>query len=137
MPRFQVPKWTKAMSVGNAEIDSQHKSFLDKVSQVASLIQEGIPPDIKIAAANMLELLKIHFMTEERIFGSTPYPLATSHSVEHQVLLHIAFHLKKMIDGSEDTPYLRLSLRYLAQSVIDHLMETDMGYKPYLSKADE
>ena len=137
MPRFRVPKWTKTMSVGNAEIDSQHKAFLEEVSQVASLIQEGTSQGIKSTAANMLQLLKIHFITEERIFGATSYPLTTSHSVEHQVLLHIAFHLKKMIDGSEDTPYLRLSLRYLAQSVIDHLMETDMGYKPYLSKADE
>ena len=136
MPRFQVPKWTKAMSVGNAEIDNQHRAFLEKVSQVAGLIQEGTPSGIKSAASDMLSLLKVHFVTEEQIFGATPYPQATSHSVEHQVLLHIAFHLKKMIDGSDDTPYLRLSLRYLAQSVIDHLMETDMGYKPYLPKAD-
>ncbi len=132
MPMFQFPEWTPALSVGNDEIDDQHRDFLVRIGRVSRLITDGGAQEIREAATVMVALLKIHFDTEERIFGATTYPWAQDHAVEHRVLLHFACHAKKMIDESGDHIYCRMSLRYLAQSVVEHLMDTDMGYKPYL-----
>ena len=135
MATFQFPHWTPALSVGNDEIDGQHRDFLDKLERVSRLVVEGGSKEIGEAATVMVVLLKIHFETEERIFGGTAYPKAQEHAVEHRVLLHLACHAKKMIDESEDHTYCRLSLRYLAQSMLEHLLETDMGYRRYLSES--
>lgn len=135
MPKFRCPKWSTSLSVGNDEIDAQHKEFLEKIARVSKLIEDGEAQEIKDAATAMVALLKVHFDTEERIFEATPYPQAAEHAVEHRVLLHIATHARKMIIGSNESKYLRLSLRFLAQSMVEHLMTTDKGYRPYLSPA--
>ncbi len=130
---FSYPKWNSALSVGNGEIDDEHQDFLVTVGHVAQLIQRGEPAaELREATIVMVAKLKIHFCTEERIFSATTYPEAAAHCSEHKVLLHMADHIREMVCDSEDPVYICLSLRYLAQSVVEHLVETDMGYKPYL-----
>ena len=136
MPRLRCPKWTAALSVGNDEIDGEHQAFLTLVERVSRLIEHGTRSEIMDASTAMVALLNVHFVTEERIFGETPYPDAAAHRVEHRVLLHMAIHAKKMIDRVEDVGFIRLSLRYLAQSLVEHLLETDMGYRCYLRKPE-
>lgn len=132
---LSYPEWTPALSVGDDEIDGEHRDFLAMVGRVAHLIERGdSAQELKEATVAMMATMKIHFRTEERIFAATAYPEATAHRSEHRVLLHMADHVRQMVYESEDPVYIRLSLRYLAQSMVEHLVDTDMGYKPYLPK---
>ena len=132
MTQFECPEWTQALSVGNDAIDSEHREFLDTVALVSNLIEGGSPYEIKAATGAMLALLRDHFRNEERLFFATAYPKAMQHSVEHRVLLFMATDAKKMIDSSNERVYLRMALGTLTQLVVDHLMQSDMGYRTYL-----
>ncbi len=134
---FNYPEWSPALSVGNAEIDGEHREFLVAVGHVAHMVgRDGPAQELREATIAMVAKLEIHFRTEERIFSASAYPEAPAHCAEHRVLLHMADRIREMVCDSEDPVYIRLSLRYLAQSIVEHLVDTDMGYKPYLAGAE-
>lgn len=133
--KLRYPEWSDLLSVGNAEIDEEHRRFLAQVALVARMIDAGNLGLAKDTAAAMLALLRDHFKTEERVFALTSYPHAETHRTEHQVLLHMARNTLSDIRYRDDLDYVSLSLRYLAQMTVEHLIETDMGYKPYLAAA--
>ncbi len=132
MAQFECPEWTPALSVGNDQIDGEHREFLVTVALIANLIEGGSAVEIKAATGAMVALLREHFQNEERLFFGTAYPMAMKHSVEHRVLLFMASDAKKMIDSSNDQVYLRLALGIITQLVVDHLLQSDMEYKTYL-----
>ena len=132
MKQFKYPKWTQALSVGNDRIDGEHREFLETVALVSNLVQGGTPYEIRAATGAMVTLLEEHFENEERLFFATAYPLAAAHAVEHRVLLYMASTAKKAIDSASEPVYLRLSLGYIAQLVVEHLLQSDMGYREYL-----
>ncbi len=130
--RISIPAWSRLLSVGNPIIDGEHRAFLEQVGRVVVLLDQGDASRIRAALAEVVENLKAHFESEERIFGATAYPAAAPHVMEHRVLYHMAYSLVESAGGSDELDYLRLSVRYLAQLMVEHLVETDMGYKPYL-----
>ena len=132
--RISLPEWSVLLSVGNDVIDGEHRAFLHQVGHAVILIEQSDIPEIKTAIVTLVKCLKAHFESEERIFNRTAYPGAMSHATEHHVLYHMAFSLREQVEESDDLTYVALSLRYLAQLVVEHLVETDMGYRPYLAE---
>jgi len=136
IPDIDIPEWSSALSLGNAEIDAEHREFLARLGHVARLISQGERLQIKDAIRAMTAVLKGHFATEENFFNRVGYPQATAHLVDHVTLMNLALEIEKVIDGSEDFSTPRLALAHFAQSVIDHLTESDMAYRPYLVEAE-
>jgi len=136
IPELEIPEWTPALSMGNAVIDGEHRDFLGKLGHVADLIARGDRRQIKDAITAMAAVLKGHFETEERFFVSVAYPQATTHRVDHLTLMNLVIEIEGVVDDSEDFSTPRLALAHFTQSVIDHLTEADMAYKPYLAQLE-
>ncbi len=75
-----------------------------------------------------------HFTTEEELFQKYQYPGAQEHQEEHQAFRVEAHHLENRLKRGELVLSLELS-QFLKQWVLDHVLESDMAYVPFLSQA--
>lgn len=130
--KFTAPEWGTEMSLGDDEIDRQHREFLVMAVHATELVEQGTTSQIAAAIANMMAFMKMHFDAEERIFGRTAYPEATAHAVEHRALVNQCNQIVTIFGGSRDLAALRGSLHGLMQAMVAHLVQTDMRYKAYV-----
>jgi hypothetical protein len=50
------------------------------------------------------------------------------------VLRHLARHIRLSANLVPDPDLFRLSLRHFLQALIEHIIEIDQGYRPYLER---
>ena len=77
--------WTPALSVGIAEIDAQHKTFIDAITDIKSAIETSAGPEV--VGAVLMKLYgyaHFHFAVEEKYFVVFNFPGAPSHVAEHR-----------------------------------------------------
>jgi hemerythrin-like metal-binding protein len=129
------PKWNRSISVGDAKIDREHEEIFDQIVTVAGFVDSGDNASVLSAIDRLLLLLERHFQDEERFFAVTSYPHAPAHKIEHRVLRHMARHIRGAVELSRDGSFVGLSLRHFVQAMVEHIIEIDLGYRPYLHEA--
>jgi methyl-accepting chemotaxis protein/hemerythrin len=70
-------------SVKVKTIDDQHNKIAELVNVIHELILSGDKIPIVKALRELLEILEIHFETEERLMKETKFPGYISHKLEH------------------------------------------------------
>jgi hemerythrin-like metal-binding protein len=117
-------------------MDAQHRDFLEKVARAARLVDSGETAAVAPAIAAAVGSLKAHFAAEEALFSDTSYTHAAEHEIEHRVLLHLAAHINKTAIRLADPVVLKLALRHLAQAAVEHFVQLDLDYRPFLAGSD-
>ena len=131
--------WRETMSVGNDTIDHDHRYLVCYLNTVELALQN--PEEREVVLLSLTQLYNYayeHFMKEEIIQQKISYPDINSHRIEHKKLLEELMELKNNIKqkyANEDIKkqYNEI-VTFLRHWLIDHVLNTDMLLKPYLSK---
>lgn len=125
-------QWTDKLSVGNAQIDSEHKKLVDLVNRLHDAMKAGkAKEEIGGVLSELVNYTMVHFKNEEALMAKGGYPNLAAHQKEHQDLkLKVQDLLKKYNAGSvtlgiETANFLRDWLQ-------KHILETDKQYMDYV-----
>ena len=126
--------WNQSLSVGIEEIDRQHKQLVNMLNQL--LVFDGVTVDsetISDTLTRMTDYADYHFNSEEHYMQEYGYPEYETHRKEH-----IEF-MRKTAQFSLDTMEYKKTipadmLEYLKTWVIEHILKSDMAYKPFFKQ---
>lgn len=94
--------WKPEYSVGNAEVDHEHKELVELVNQTASAILNGKDADeIQKGFGELLSAISSHFALEEQEMLGYGYDQLAVHKADHEELLD---ELRDIMDGTGDNP---------------------------------
>lgn len=120
--------WTEKMSVGNAQMDAQHKQIVD----LLNLFTDGM--GTKHALGSILSMIcyaDSHFRDEEALLARVGFP-----ELDHQRREHHAFLARAQEFANErlddEGMHVRLGT-FLARWLTHHILTEDMKYKPYVA----
>jgi hemerythrin len=127
-------KWSYKFSVGDLEIDEQHKKLIDIISQAEALIKKNDKQFIDIfnIVTELDAYVETHLIYEEALMRKTNYQDSQAHIKEHNELR------KKMISTNiieiEDAGKFYMdTLVYLVQWLSHHIMSTDKKLGMFLA----
>jgi hemerythrin len=130
----QLMEWEERFSVGNDEIDSQHKTMIRMLNHLNRAMKSGSGSDISSdLIRDLAEYALKHFHTEELIMLRVEYPGYEEHKAEHEGFSQqvVKFHhdlLRRNVLLSVEM------LFFLRDWVAHHILEVDAKYKPYISQ---
>ena len=128
MPSFP---WEQKYSVGNDEIDNQHKGMFELCSNLYEMNSyEKAAPIL----ARLFEYTREHFTLEEELMQSMGFPKYEEHRLLHEDLLT---RLKAIdLDALATEEAIISFKRFIYDWLIDHIMEDDMLYCEFTKNGD-
>jgi hemerythrin len=127
MPHFT---WSDKYSIGNGEIDSQHKKLFNIINRLKSISYEYYDIEsVQPLVAELANYTRYHFATQEKYMGFIQYKDIVRHKIEHK------YFEMRMSDLNLDryTYYpelLRFLINFLSDWLLLHILEEDrkIGY---------
>jgi len=127
-------EWSVALSMNNAEIDAEHKTFISLVNELNSaIISRQSKADVESILKRIIDHSILHFSNEEKLFAQMQYPKTQEHIHLHASLI---ITLKKMIARVHITEFGRewteIGLA-IKNALVDHILLDDAQYIEYLN----
>jgi hemerythrin-like metal-binding protein len=127
-------EWKDSFSVGNEQIDSQHKEMFGLLNNLHELLQNGRHGK---RTAEIIEEVqqyaKRHFTCEETLMAECGYPQLDEHKKAHEEFSSHINQFSKRAEESKEDVTLKLFL-YLKDWWLDHITKMDKEYAPFLAK---
>jgi hemerythrin len=121
-------EWKPEYSVKVAEIDGQHKKFIELINQVNDAINNlTVESDIKKIINELVEYRTYHFATEEQFFDEFRYKEGKQHKAEHQKFIQESQRLERKYAGE----YVKFAFElasYLEDWLDNHMLSWDQRY---------
>jgi hemerythrin len=137
MPRID---WDESYSVNNAEIDDQHKKWIEITNKLHDALVEGHALELKKAHTETLAALKDymerHFAFEEEFMHSFDYPDFTLHRLKHaKISEEINEYYEQMQQGKFvlNTSIMKTLINWLQ----DHIKVDDKKYSLYRAQIEK
>ena len=115
-------KWNNDLSVGNSEIDLQHKYLIELGSKISEL-------DVNNAKQIAMELFKYtreHFSKEEAHMKLVGYDGLSEHKIIHEDLIEGLDKITEhQLNSEEDVKKFK---KFFAHWIVNHIMIEDMQY---------
>ena len=126
--------WTEQLSVGNAIIDSEHKSLIGMVNGAEHALRKGDDSALLRAFGQLENWLTEHFANEEKIaqaikFSSDQHKLAQQYSLKELQFVKAELETK---DGMWSESAVEHFSRVLRIWAIDHIARLDAPMKQVL-----
>ena len=131
-------KWGDHLSVGHPEIDAQHKEIYDFGAEIYESWRDGVRiGELRIATDRLYDLLRTHFLFEERVIAKIRYGDLKRHVAEHRSMLKelqaMREHFKNLSDDDDSPGGSVLSpnwsvMQFILAFAFGHVMTSDMGY---------
>ena len=129
--RMEAINWTDSFSVGVTQFDEQHKQLVRMLNRLIA------DPDAGTRSETIAELLSAmtnyaqeHFEAEEELMEKHNYPQLKEHTAQHH-----AFRRKTgdlcMATMNEVGTVPESLLQYLRDWLVEHILKSDMAYKPF------
>ncbi len=124
-------EWNDELSIGDAELDAEHRHLIQLIAQVPDMPAPGDAP--LLAAA--LEFAKVHFEAEEAYMRLVGYPGLAAHASDHRILTRtLLVHMKRYDEGGTDPRSLK---QFLFRWTRDHIMGEDRKFGLYMASQSE
>jgi hemerythrin-like metal-binding protein len=126
--------WKQELSVGIAEIDTQHQQLMSTINNLRQAMMNG--QSEKVIGSTIKELIlyaKEHFSTEEHYFKIYKYPQATEHIALHKEFTERILNFKKLFDDNQLKSAAEL-FHFLVDWLIKHLQTEDQKYAHYFQE---
>ncbi|MDR0599799.1 MAG: bacteriohemerythrin [Treponema sp.] len=137
MPDAQI-EWREDFSVGNDQIDDQHKELIRITGEFISHCQIG-GVVAKVAFLTTIQkavhYVKTHFAAEEAVMKKAGYPEFEIHKRQHEEFVNEVVRQAKMFER-EDNPNPGEFSRYLMNWIVEHIADSDKKYIPYIARLD-
>ena len=127
--------WTDRYSVGNDEIDKQHKKLFELITNVNAMTTMGMTPEVSRVLDELVEYTKNHFSYEEMLIFNAKYPEAKEHKEKHTKFLNDIKEFQNKVKRKEPVSIMTI-MRFLNMWLVDHVLKEDMAYKKYIQKKD-
>ncbi len=126
--------WNETYSVGNTEMDNQHKQLINIINKLFDSFKEGNAQEISSEILEeMIEYANFHLNSEEKLLYKFDYPEKENHEILHNEFRNKTEELKSMIlENSEDAHYNLMD--YLKKWWTNHILVEDMKYSKFLNK---
>ena len=77
-------EWNEETILNHPTIDKVHKTMLDDTNELYTLVKSGKLEEAKTLLVKIIDDLKVHFDTEERLMKESKIPFYISHKLEHE-----------------------------------------------------
>lgn len=125
--------WSEKYSVGNVEIDNQHKKLFEIINNISDMSKMGMTPEVKRVLDELVVYTKMHLSFEEKILASVNYPDLDKHKRLHEDLkLQLKDFEDKLSEGTRIS--IVTVIKFLNSWLNDHIMKEDFAYRPFLKK---
>jgi hemerythrin len=125
-------QWNNNLSVGIAEIDSQHQRLVKLIGDLNEAMRVGKGKEITGKIINDLTNYTLtHFATEEKYFAQFGYPDTNAHKDEHLKFVQKVSAFKKDFEESRVGITIPI-MNFLSDWLKNHIMGSDKKYGPFL-----
>ena len=129
---MDVFTWDKSMSVGVDKLDQQHRVLLRLINRVHSDAEDANTQNIVNSSIPLLiKYTKEHFVEEEEQMIMADYPHLEEHQLKHKRLTEQVLKLARDIENGMNIEAEDLGI-FLKNWLLDHIMQEDKKYSPYL-----
>lgn len=129
-------QWDERYSVGHALLDRQHRQLLRICNELAACVERNTPD----SDAKFHEILhelsayaREHFSAEEALLKRLGFPRLVEHEQAHNTYVETFAHI--LSRASEGVLDKAGTLMFLAKWWSEHILVSDMAYRPYLQGA--
>lgn len=126
--KTQLVQWRKQLSVGNEEIDRQHKRLINLINEMYNSLVTGRGKDtIRWVMDELVDYTKTHFGYEESFMAKIEYPYIAEHLHEHEGLTEQVLELSRrsMLPDVEMGLVLE-TLNFLKDWLMRHIIASDL-----------
>ncbi len=130
-------EWKKEYSVSVKKFNDDHKKLFGYLNELHQGLVSGIGiADMSYILKGLIDYTRTHFQTEERLMEKNGYPHFVEHKKEHDNLLQKVDVFYDEFSSGKKAFTIEL-LTFLDDWVTDHILKTDMKYKPFFEKIAE
>jgi hemerythrin len=125
-------KWDSAMSVGNAEIDKDHKKLLSMINQLQTAAHYKTDADeIGEIMDELVAYTRYHFEREENLMQQHHYAGFNAHKQQHEAMIKqvARFYDEYRVD---QTRTIESVAQFLKTWLVNHIYGSDQEYAPLL-----
>lgn len=120
--------WKDSFSVGNEQVDRQHKLFLEMLNDCYEATSGGKGESVD---ADLIDKLKkyasTHFRFEENLMGSKGYEAMERHRKQHQYFESMVQDLESAhLQGKTET--LSSTVSFLRDWLLNHILDEDKKF---------
>ncbi|MEN9903557.1 MAG: hypothetical protein RLZZ555_122 [Pseudomonadota bacterium] len=132
MAELNIPDWSSKLSVGNPQIDAQHRQLIVLGQQVLELLGASQPDARRFHQLlnDVTDAVRRHFETEEAVLQANHCPLLAEHRALHDQYTEDLTGL--LYDGTNGVVHEEELARLIHDLVTVHLLEKDLPLKAYL-----
>lgn len=125
--------WDKNFSVGNDEMDFQHKKLIDIINELFIHFNKGNAQEKTLTILDrMVNYSILHLDKEEEYLKKIDFPYIDEHKTMHNLYKQeIILFRNKIRSGNEQVHYE--IFKYLKDWWTNHILEEDMKYFDYMS----
>jgi len=118
--------WKEIYSVGNVEIDKEHKQLFD-IAQEAFTQVESSQRNIKIkeVLTELYTYMKTHFKHEEKFMQEMKYPLVEEHKILHHHIIEKINTFVKQLPNMEESLFEKELAKIIDIALVHHIIQED------------
>lgn len=128
--------WDESYSVNNAELDNQHKKWVEIVNDLLIGLEEdgGDYADTSgEALAAMLRYARQHFMVEEKYMREIGFPETVAHIRIHNEFYGLVSSSLSAAEGGGKVGAAEL-LQFMRGWLLEHILKEDKKYSLYAAR---
>ncbi|MDX2370835.1 MAG: bacteriohemerythrin [Colwellia sp.] len=126
-------QWLPEYSVGNKEMDEQHKVLFIMINDFFH--QENKEAVVKLFQS-LTTYVNLHFKAEENLLRQINYPKTAEHIIKHNELTDKFHLLEQKLDNYNIDLHHKIST-FLYNWLTSHILKSDMDYKSYALSIEE
>jgi len=132
-------EWTKDISVGNVDIDTQHQRLLAQINKILDDIINGVSEKEVEEAIGFLDYyIKDHLSYEEEYMKKIGYPHLDEHVKMHGDFIQMYYKFKSEFnDGTNKDKLISDIESYVGEWWINHIGKEDKKYHLYLDEQNK
>lgn len=129
--------WQPSYETGVEEIDQQHRELFEKGNEFFKSVEKSKNPEEHIIILNYLvEYVKFHFNTEEKMMKRKKYSLAPTHKDNHVKLVQELVRIyTKLINQGYSSALSQEIFEFLQGWFVNHIHIYDRKLAEFLTKS--
>ena len=128
-------EWSDTYQTGVPDIDREHKQLFSIINDLHDRVSSGSDgASIKATIAALVDYVNYHFAREEALLETCGYAHIIDHIENHRKLQGDIVSYSKSYSDNPETFDIDDFMRFLANWLKGHILETDMEYVPSIRK---
>ena len=118
--------WKEIYSVGNVEIDKEHKKLFDIAQDAFTQVEETQRnAKIKEVLTELYTYMKTHFKHEEKFMKELNYPLLEEHKILHHNIIEKINTFIKQLPNMEESIFEKELAQIIDIALVHHIIQED------------